>query len=148
VPRLFAEAFLIPLADPDGELPRYTYDEQRGVNVLRDGRPVVEAAVVGETYTLTEVRAERDDSDADGSPLSMETVTKVAREGSDHDDMAMLFGTETRQLPGEREDVLRDLDGGTHTAVRAEAEDFAREDADVLVTGRMDEGRPAVRVVR
>jgi hypothetical protein len=130
--RLFAEAFIVPVAEPDGEPPRYAYDERRDVNVLDDGRPVVEAAAVGETYTLTEVRAEREDRDADDrAALDMETLTKVAREGSDRDATELLLGTETRQVPGEREDFLRDLDGGTHTAVRAEAEDFARDGIDI-----------------
>jgi hypothetical protein len=125
---LFADAFLVPVAEPDGELPEYAYDESRGINVLDDGRPTVEAGVVGETYTLTEVRAEHEDRDVDDKALlAMETFTKVAREGTDRHVTELLFGTETRQVPSEREDFARDLDGGTHTSVRAEAEDFARD---------------------
>jgi hypothetical protein len=127
MPRLFAEAFLVPVAEPDSEPASYTYDEQRAINVLADGQPVVEAAVaIDETSTLTEVRAEHEDRAA----LAMETLTKIAREGTDRAAPELLLGTETRRAPGEREDFVRDLDGGTHTAVRAEAEDFPRDSVD------------------
>lgn len=120
---LFAEAFLVPIAEPDGELPRYTYDERRAVNVFDGGEPVVEVAIA-EMSTLTKIRTEREDR----ASLAMETITKVAREGSDRSVAPdAILGTETRQIPGEREDFLRNLDVGTNTAVRAEAEDFARD---------------------
>jgi hypothetical protein len=152
MPRLFAEAFLVSPAEPDSEPPACAYDERRAVNVLADGRPVVGVAAIGETTTLTGlVQEEKEDSDvhADDAALALETLTKIAREVPDRDATELLLGTETRQLPGEREDFLRDLDGGSHTAIQAEAEDFAHD-----ISGAhcgpswMDRAMPAVRVVR
>jgi hypothetical protein len=53
--------------------------------------------------------------DADGRPLVVAAS-------------ALQLGTETRQIPGEREDVDRGVDLGTHTAIRAEAEERAGTD--------------------
>lgn len=126
---LFVDAFLVPVAEPDADPTSFGYDEARALNVLADGHPAVAALRAGET--LTEVRGEQEDRDIegdDGYATSLETLTKVAREGTDLHEPELMLGTETRQAPGEREDFCDDLDGGTHTAIKGEADDFARDD--------------------
>jgi hypothetical protein len=80
---LFAEKLLVP-EQPAEPLPISTYDEERSYTICADGRPLVEAAVVGSTVTLTEVRAEPsdDDRDYDRALASLGTITR-AREDSD-----------------------------------------------------------------
>ena len=124
---LFAETFLAPIVEPSGGGLSFRYDEQRAINVLPDGRPVVEAASTYGVQTLTEVRSERDDFEAARVTFSMETVTKVRSEANDRDAADLgLVARESRATVA-RDAFRPDLDGGTHTRIRAEADDFARD---------------------
>lgn len=126
--RLFVEDFLVQPEQPAVPPPALVYDEAASLNLTASGRPAVELEVGGDTTTLTFVDAEKEDRDAaEASPL--DTVTKVRAEGAEADFLDLAFGTETRQVPAEREDFARDLDGGTKTSVAGEAEDFARDEA-------------------
>jgi hypothetical protein len=134
--RLFAEAFLVPLLDPEQDEPVLHYDEGRALNLLSDGRPFIETGhagrgFAGRTDTLTEVRAEQDDFDApddDGDMLAqLSTITKVRAERDDFASPEVMFATETRQAPGERDDFCRsEIALSTETAADGEADDFAR----------------------
>jgi hypothetical protein len=147
--RLFAEAFLVSLLDPEHPEPELRYDEERSLNVLVDGRPFIETGAAGRSDTLTEVRAEQDDYDRpedDRGLGALETITKVKSEREDFVSSTIMFATETRRAPGERDDFARDETpseyedtfgvqdrgfaraeqiGGTQTFVRREREDFA-----------------------
>jgi hypothetical protein len=108
--RLFAEAFLVPLLDPEQGEPELRYDEERCLNVMRDGRPFIDTGCAGRTDTLTEVRAEQDDFDrSDDEDVfgRLDTITKVRAEGDDFVSPTVMFATETRRAPGERDDFSR-----------------------------------------
>jgi hypothetical protein len=125
---LFAETFLVPLLDPEQPEPQLTYDEGRDVNVLADGTAYIETAPVAPTQTITEVRAEADDFDRPDEDVVAwsGTDTKVRTETDDFARPPML-ATETRQAPGERDDVSRaERLFDTETAIGGEADDFAR----------------------
>jgi hypothetical protein len=146
---LFVEQFLVVPLEPDCTEPPLRYDEQRHLNVLADGRAFIETGGAGLTQTLTEVRAEQDDFDRpDDDAAALSTLTKIRREGDDMARDVLLFATETRQVPGEREDFARDervhtrstlADRAracaaalavTKTEVRREADDFSRTEDD------------------
>jgi len=124
---LFVEKLLVAPLEPDRPLPELHYDEQRCMNVLPDGRPLIETGLDGRTDTLTEVRAEQDDYDRpeeDDRLLVLETTTKVKPEGDGF--ASLLLATETRQAP-ENDDFARgELSCATETAIGGEADDFAR----------------------
>jgi hypothetical protein len=134
--RLFAEAFLVSLLDPEQDEPVLHYDEERALTLLSDGRPFIETghagrAFAGRTDTLTEVRAEQDDFDAPDDDTDMlaqlSTLTKVRAERDDFASPEVMFATETRQAPGEQDDFCRsEANMGTETAVGGESDDFAR----------------------
>ena len=140
--QLFAAAFAVPLLEGFGDEPPTHYDERRQLNVLADGRVAVEmGGARGRTDTLTEVRGEQDDFDRpddEDHGVGLDTLTHVKGEADDFA-RTLLLGTETRQLPGERDDFARGTDWpdgdaarmklvpnlDTKTSVRAEADDFA-----------------------
>jgi hypothetical protein len=76
----FVENFLQPLA-AGGRQPSFRYDEDRALNVMSDGRALVDVELEGGTVTFTKAEGERDDSDRDREPT---TVTMVEAEGFDH----------------------------------------------------------------
>jgi len=127
--RLFAEAFTVPLLEPDSPELELHYDEERCMNVDSEGRVFVETGLSsGGADTFTEVRAEQDDFDR-GDAGRLDTVTKVRREGDDFESRFLMLATETR-VPGERDDFARgavDPCLGTKTSVRGESDDFASE---------------------
>ncbi len=96
MPKLFAEAFLEALQQPERQEPEHYYDEDRSLYVLADGRVYVEHAVVGDTQTSTKTVGEHDDRDD-------EMITEVRGETD-------AFGVAA---------------SGTHTAIRGEADDWA-----------------------
>lgn len=102
--KLFAEAFLESLQEPDYNEPEHLYDEDRSLCVLADGRVYVERTSVG-THTLTKVDGERDDRD-------------------DHSTAEARHDTDAFSVPSD----------GTHTAVRGEADDWAatRKDTETI----------------
>lgn len=125
--RLFVERLLIAPEAPATPGSEYVYDKTRSLNVDAAGLPAVAAGGFGDTLSQTYVDTEKEDRDAvEGSAL--DTVTKVRTESADADAMDFVLGTETRQVPNEREDFARDLDGGTRTSVKREADDFARDE--------------------
>ncbi len=94
---LFAEAFTEPLQEPECARAAYCYDEALALNVLPDGRTAVEHASAGQTQTVTKASGEHDDRDEDT------TITEAEAET----------------------DTWWTAMTGTHTAVKAEADDFA-----------------------
>ena len=132
--RLFAEAFVVPLLAGELEEPAVRYDENRGLNVLPDGRPFLAVGQAGGTDTFTEVRGEADDADraGDQGSVTLTTVTKVKAERDDFARGASL-GTSTdtrvRNEPDDEDRAARAADGffnlgtATKTSVRAEAAD-------------------------
>ena len=78
--RLMVEHFLKPLRE-GVEPPETRFDEARSLNVLPDGRALVDIGLDGGTVTSTKAVAERDDADRDPGPT---TVTMVQAEGFDH----------------------------------------------------------------
>jgi len=74
------EHFLKPLHE-GVESPETRFDETRSLNVLPDGRALVDIGLDGGTVTSTKAVAERDDADRDPGPT---TVTMVQAEGFDH----------------------------------------------------------------
>jgi hypothetical protein len=111
---LFAEAFAEPLQDPTRPPVEHRYDEALGLSVLADGRVFVEHASIGETQTGTKAVGEQDDED----PTTIsQTDAQV--------------------------DNWRGAIDGTHTAVKAEADDWASTRGDnetvTLVRGEGDD---------
>jgi hypothetical protein len=102
---LFAEAFLESLEEPERQEPEHRYDEDLSLCVLADGRAYVEHAAVGDTQTSTKAVGEHDDRDDD-------IITEVRGET----------------------DAFTVADGGTHTAIRGEADDWAatRRDTETI----------------
>lgn len=95
--RLFAEAFAESLQEPASDASELRYDEHLSVSVLPDGRVFVEHASTGETNTVTKAVGEQDDRD------ETTTITEADAET----------------------DTWRACMDGTHTAVKAEADDWA-----------------------
>lgn len=125
---LFAEASLVPVAEPESPAPTWRYDESAGMNVRADGLPFVETGIAGATETLTEVRAEQDDFDRPDEDRAFrpDTGTKVRHESDDFS--RVMLGTETRSMPGEQDDFARAEHAlGTETAIGGEADDFAQK---------------------
>ena len=58
-PMLFGAA-----RDARGEIPKPRYDRSKRVCVDDNGQPLIKKAVMGDTFTLTAVRAEANDPDA------------------------------------------------------------------------------------
>jgi hypothetical protein len=130
MPRVFAEHFLVPTHEPDHEAPTLTYDEARALNLAADGRVFVELRTVGDTHTLTEVRAEREDHDPqDFVAPTLETTTKIAREAEDVVPAEALLGTDTRRGAEEEDRAPESLLGTKTDAIQQEAEDFVTADA-------------------
>jgi hypothetical protein len=100
---LFAENFTVPVLDTEPGLPEPTYDEERSLSLDLGGNAFVERGPLSRTDTLTEVRGEQDDPKGD-IVLRTETITKVQAERPDIPEDVFFLGTETRQLPPERED--------------------------------------------
>lgn len=143
--RFLVEHFLQGLRDGDPQ-PETRFDEERGLNVLLDGRALVDIGLDGGTVTGTKAVAEQDDADRDPEPT---TVTLVQAEGFDHtaqtesaragtitlteatseatdadedEDLSFLHGASiTGQHAGERKPGLTGT--MTHTAVEAESSD-------------------------
>jgi hypothetical protein len=114
MPTLFAEAFAEALLHPEQLRPEYRYDEDLGLSVLPDGRVFVEHAGAGETQTVTKATGEQDDRDEET------TVTEADGET----------------------DTWRTVMEATHTAVDAEADDWAvppRLDTNTRVRGEADD---------
>lgn len=111
---LFAEAFAEPLQDSPRAPTEHRYDETLGLSVLTDGRVFVEHATVGETQTGTKAVGEQDDQDPT-------TITHANAEV----------------------DTWRVAMHGTHTAVKAEADDWASlgrsSDTVTKVKGEVDD---------
>jgi hypothetical protein len=103
--RHFVENFLTPLEEGRAVLESY-YDEERGLNVTRDGRALIDLGFDGGTVTGTKAMGEQEDRDDD-----LETFTAVEAEGFDR----TAYGDQA--LPSV----------GTITMTRADAE---RDDAD------------------
>jgi hypothetical protein len=98
MPRLVAEAFAEPLQEPAHLTPDDRYDEALALSVLPDGRVFVEHASAPETQTVTKTIGQQDDRhETRPSP---------------------------RLTPSET-DTWRTVMQGTHTAVEAEADDWA-----------------------
>lgn len=74
------EEFLEPLREGQPG-PETSFDEDRGLNVLPNGRALVDLALDGGTVTGTKAFGERDDADRDDEPT---TLTMVQAEGFDH----------------------------------------------------------------
>lgn len=87
-PKTFlVERFLQPLRDGEPGL-ETRFDEERGLNILSDGRALVDVGLDGGTITGTRASGERDDDDRDPEPT---TVTMVQAEGyDDHNALAEL----------------------------------------------------------
>jgi hypothetical protein len=129
MPRLFAEHFLVPAREPH-RAPALTYDEARALNLDADGRVFVELTTIGDTHTLTEVRAEREDHDPDDSVApTLITHTKIGPEPEDVVPAEAILGTDTRR-GAEEEDRAPESCLGTKTdAVQHEADDFVPAEA-------------------
>ena len=89
--RSFVEHFLQELRD-GGPQPETQFDEERSLNVLLDGRALVDVGLEGGTVTGTRAVAEQDDVDRDPEPT---TVTMVQAEGFDHAAQADFVGAGT-----------------------------------------------------
>jgi len=76
----FVENFLHPLEEGEPQPPT-RYDEERGLNVMSDGRALVDIELEGGTVTGTKAGGEQDDADRDPEPT---TVTMVQAEGYDY----------------------------------------------------------------
>jgi hypothetical protein len=76
----FVENFLQPLEEGDF-LPPIRYDEERSLNVMSDGRALVDIELEGGTVTGTKAGGEQDDADRDREPT---TITLVQSEGVDY----------------------------------------------------------------
>jgi hypothetical protein len=76
----FVENFLQPLEEGEPQ-PQIRYDEERGLNVMADGRALVDIELDGGTVTGTKASGEQDDADRDPEPT---TVTMVQSEGYDY----------------------------------------------------------------
>jgi hypothetical protein len=103
---LFAEQFLTPVLDSEHEPTGMRYDAKRGLNLGPHGQPAVELGLPG-LATRTSIRSEADDFNREAS----------------------FIATDTKQVPGEPDDVHRyELRLATETR-RRESDDFARDDA-------------------
>jgi hypothetical protein len=130
MPRLFAEHFLVPAREPDNEAPTLTYDDARGLNLASDGRVFVELTTVGDTDTMTEVRAEREDRDPEDFVVpTLGTTTKIAHEAEDVVPAEAVLGTDTRRGAEEEDRAPESLLGTKTDAIQHEAEDFVTADA-------------------
>ena len=76
----FVENFLQPLGEGDPQ-PVIRYNEERSLNVMSDGRALVDIELEGGTVTGTKAGGEQDDADRDREPT---TVTLVQSEGYDY----------------------------------------------------------------
>ena len=88
--------------------PPAAYDEDRGLTILGDGTPLVEAGNRGGTQTMTKSTGERDDADEHPrSSAALGTLTSTAVTGEREDDDAPVSwgGTQvdTRRLPADVE---------------------------------------------
>jgi hypothetical protein len=108
MPRLFAEHFLLPVHDPDNDLPAVTYDEARALNLAPDGRVFVELVGGGDTNTVG-------------------TTTKVAHEAEDVFAAETVLGTDTRRAAEQEDPTPESLLGTKTDAIQHEAEDFVSD---------------------
>jgi hypothetical protein len=95
--------------------PETRFDETRGLNVLPDGRALVDIGLDGGTVTGTKAVAERDDADRDPGPT---TVTMVQAEGFDHSAGAELPSVGTVTFT-EASTESSDIDEGDEIAAAA-----------------------------
>jgi hypothetical protein len=134
---LFAEIFVVPTLPGDSEEVATRYDEDRALNVLPDGRPVIEMGHAGGTVTLTEAGGESDDNDPPGDDrlFALTTVTKVKAERDDFARTTNVSTTTATRVRDEADDVDRDARASecaftpgtlTHTSVKPEADDSDR----------------------
>lgn len=138
----FVEHFLEPLQEGQ-PAPPIRYDEARGLNVLPDGRALVDVELEGGTVTGTKAGGEQDDADRDPEPTTFTmvqsegvddaaqvgavqagtiTVTEATGEASDSDEYDNLSPTYLAPQSGAWELGL--LGTVTHTAVEAESSDI------------------------